>query len=80
MMPRDIGLSNSVSSDLLDHAVARHHDDVLVRARSPAPAGTPVIASSGCRLIRFDDVLALARGARVGNFVNLQPVHAARCW
>ena len=75
-MPRDIGLSNSVSSHFL-MTPCLVTITMYWSATNSFTGRNAFTVSSGCRLIRFGDVLALAGGAGVGNLVDLQPVDAA---
>ncbi len=76
MMPRDMGLSNSVSSHFLMTPCL-----VTITMNLPATNSftgrNAVAVSSGCRLIRPEACLPFAGRGGVGNVVNLQPVHAA---
>ena len=76
MMPRDIGLSNSVSSHFL-MTPFRVTITMYLSGTNSCTARNAFTDSSGCRLIRLHDVLALAGSGGVGDLVNLEPVDAA---
>ena len=78
MMPRDMTLQKSLQRRLLHGAVAGGEEDVLAFFFEIAHGEHGAHGFAGLQTDQVADVLALAGGADVRNFVDLEPVDAAR--